>query len=143
MAARRGGDLLAVLVVSDDGLVGLRGEAAADLRDLTTDLGGTFHEVVGDDVPGALLQFARAENATQLVLGASTRSRLAEILRGSVVARVVRAAGPIDVHIISQDEPAAGLMLPRTAPAARHPAAPAGARRTGGCRWGSPCSPRC
>ena len=102
-----------MLVVSDDGLVGVRGEAAAGLRELTADLGGTFHEVVGDDVPGALLQFARAENATQLVLGASTRSRLAEVLRGSVVARVVRAAGPIDVHVISQEEPAAGIMLPR------------------------------
>jgi two-component system sensor histidine kinase KdpD len=113
MAARRGGDLLAVLVVSDDGLVGAGGEAVHGLRGLTTDLGGTFHEVAGNDVPSALLHFARAENATQLVLGASTRSRLAEILRGSVVARVVREAGPIDVHIISQEEPAAGALLPR------------------------------
>ncbi len=129
MAARRGGDLLAVLVVSDDGLVGLRGEAAAELRELTTDLGGRFYEVVGDDVPRALLQFARAENATQLVLGASTRSRLAEIVRGSVVARVVRDAGPIDVHIISQDEPAAVPVLPR---ARRLPAIPRRRQALGG-----------
>ncbi len=113
MAARRGGDLLAVRVVSDDGLVGGGGEAERDLRELVGDLGGTLHEVVGNDVPSALLHFARAENATQLVLGASRRSRLAELLRGSVVTRVVRDAGPIDVHIISQEEAAAPALLPR------------------------------
>jgi two-component system sensor histidine kinase KdpD len=113
MAARRGGDLLAVKVVSDDGLVGGGGEAERDLRELVRDLGGTLHEIVGNDVPGALLHFARAENATQLVLGASGRSRLTELLRGSVVARVVREAGPIDVHIISQEDSAAGATLPR------------------------------
>ena len=41
------------------------------------DLGGTYHQVIGDDVADALLEFARAENATQLVLGGSRRSRLA------------------------------------------------------------------
>jgi two-component system, OmpR family, sensor histidine kinase KdpD len=121
MAARRGGDLLGVLVIADDGLAGRTGSDAAGLRGLVIDLGGTFHEVVGSDVPRALLQFARAENATQLVLGASRRSRLAELVRGSVVARVVRDAGPIDVHIISQDEPAGDVRLPR---ARRLPAIP-------------------
>ena len=49
-------------------------------------------------------------DATQLVLGASSGSRLAELVRGSVVGRVVREAGPIDVHIISQEEPPAGMI---------------------------------
>ena len=118
MAARRGGDLLAVRVVSDDGLVG-GSEEAAGLRSLVADLGGAYHEVVSGDVPGALLRFARAENATQLVLGASGRSRLTEMLRGSVVTRIVRDAGPIDVHIISQDETPFSALLsrPRRPPA--------------------------
>lgn len=117
MAARRGGDLLAVRVVSDDGLAGSAVEQ--NLRALVADLGGTYHEVMGNDVPGALLRFARAENATQLVLGASGRSRLAELLRGSVVTRAVREAGPIDVHIISQEDAAGSVLLSRR----RQPAA--------------------
>ena len=139
MAARRGGDLLAVLVVSDDGLVGIREEAAADLRDLTTDLGGTFHEVVGNDVPSALLQFARAENATQLVLGASTRSRLAEILPrlgggpGGARCRADRCAHHLPGG--ARD----GVDADAVAPAPRHPATPAGARRPGG-RGGPRCA---
>jgi two-component system sensor histidine kinase KdpD len=43
---------------------------------LVEDLGGTYHQVVGTDIPDALLAFARGVNATQLVLGASRRGTL-------------------------------------------------------------------
>ena len=41
---------------------------------LLGELGGRYAEVTGNDIPAALVDFARAENATQLVLGASRRS---------------------------------------------------------------------
>jgi two-component system sensor histidine kinase KdpD len=72
-------------------------------RRLLADLGGRYHEVVGNDVPTALCDFARARNATQLVLGATRRSRWAELQRGSVVNAVLRAAGDLDVHVIGDD----------------------------------------
>ena len=50
-------------------------------RALLDDLGGRYVEVVGADVAPALVQVARAENATQLVLGATHRSRVAELPR--------------------------------------------------------------
>jgi two-component system sensor histidine kinase KdpD len=40
-----------------------------------------------------------------LVLGASRRSRWVELTRGSVINRVIRASGPIDVHVISSEDP--------------------------------------
>ncbi len=52
-----------------------------------------------------MIEFARAENATQLVLGASRRSRWVELTRGSVINRVIRDSGSIDVHVISSEEP--------------------------------------
>jgi two-component system sensor histidine kinase KdpD len=58
---------------------------------------------VGADVATTLLTFARSQNATQIVLGASRRSRWAEVMRGSVINAVVRASGAIDVHVISQE----------------------------------------
>jgi len=70
-------------------------------RRLLEDLGGTYYEIVGADAAGALVTFARSEHATQLVLGSSRRSRWAEMVRGSVINRVVRASGDIDVHVIS------------------------------------------
>lgn len=57
--------------------------------------------MVGADVAAALIDFARSENATQVVLGASQRSRWEELTQGSVINRVIRLSGSIDVHVIS------------------------------------------
>ncbi len=106
MAQRSHGELLGVHVRSDDGLAtGARSESVERHRQLLTDLGGEFHEIVASDVAAALAELARVENCTQLVLGASRRSRWAELTRGSVINRVIRLAGPIDLHVISQNEP--------------------------------------
>ena len=103
MAARRGGDLLGVHVVLDDAPADP--PALDEHRTLVLTLGGSFREVVGRSVPEALLEVARAENVTQIVIGASTRSRWRELVHGSVVNRVARESGPIDVHVISQEAP--------------------------------------
>src|SRR2546421_115034 len=105
MAMRAHAELLGVHVRSTDGLAGPPKELLDEHRALLNELGGAYHEIVGDDIGKALIEFARAENATQLVLGASRRSRWAELTRGSVINRVIRASGPIDVHVISSEEP--------------------------------------
>ncbi|ATE53545.1 DUF4118 domain-containing protein [Actinosynnema pretiosum] len=79
-------------------------DAPSRFRRLTEDLGATYHTVVGDDVPTALLEFARGVNATQLVLGASRRSRLARALDGGVGAAVIARSDSIDVHMVPHDE---------------------------------------
>src|SRR6516225_1203238 len=55
---------------------------------------------IADDV----IKFAHANNVTQIIIGKSTRSRLFEILRGSVVHDLVRRAGNISVNVIAGDE---------------------------------------
>jgi len=103
MAQRSHGELLGVHVRSGDGLSGPSTELLDRHRQLLADLGGEYHEVVGSDVAGGLMQFARSENATQLVVGATRRSRWKELTQGSVINRVVRDSGTIDVHVISHD----------------------------------------
>jgi len=106
IAARSaGGDLLAVYVTRSDGLTGADPAALATQRRLAESLGGTYHQVVGDNVPDALLAFARAENATQLVLGASRRNWITTLLTGPGVSwRTIRDSGDIDVHIVTHSE---------------------------------------
>jgi two-component system sensor histidine kinase KdpD len=104
MAMRAHAELFGVHVRSTDGLAGPPKQLLDEHRALLTEVGGMYHEIVGDDVGKALIEFARAENATQLVLGASRRSRWVELTRGSVINRVIRASGPIDVHVISSEE---------------------------------------
>ncbi len=111
IAARGRGDLLACHVRSAQGWRQRSDPAAIeDLRRLVADLGGEFHEIAGGEVAASLLDFARAEHATQLVLGASSRSRFSELIQGSIINEVNRASGEIDVHIIS--EPRRTLPLP-------------------------------
>jgi two-component system sensor histidine kinase KdpD len=73
--------------------------------------------VIGDNIPAALLEFARAENTTQLVLGASRRSWLWALLTGpGIGSRTIRDSGDIDVHIVTHSEMGRGRgLLPRTA----------------------------
>ncbi|MBV9831715.1 MAG: DUF4118 domain-containing protein, partial [Marmoricola sp.] len=78
--------------------------SAADLRRLAADVGASFHTVVGDDVPAALLEFARGANATQLVLGTSRRSRWARLVDPGIGARAIADSGDIDVHLVTHAE---------------------------------------
>lgn len=109
IAARTGGgDLLAVHVAHGDGLADARPEALSAQRGLVESLGGSFHWVVGEDIPTALLAFARSQNATQLVLGTSRHGRLARALGGRGIGETTIAlSGDIDVHMVTH-EAAAG-----------------------------------
>jgi two-component system sensor histidine kinase KdpD len=106
MAMRTKAELVGVHVRTEDGLIGKSANGLAQNRALLDDLGGRFVEVVGADVAPALVQVARAENGTQLVMGATHRSRLTQFVRGSVINSVIRAAGgSLDVHVIATDTP--------------------------------------
>jgi two-component system sensor histidine kinase KdpD len=101
LAMRSRADLVGVFVRPTHDVSEVLSRSLLAQRELLQRLGGRYHEVVGDDVGASLLTFAREENATQIVLGASRRSRLDELLRGSPISRVIRNAGEVDVHVIS------------------------------------------
>lgn len=105
MATRVNGELVGVHVRPVDGLAGGDSERLDRQRRLLDELGGRYAEVAGADIGTALVSFARAEGASQLVLGATRRSQWSEITRGSVINRVIREAHGIDVHIISPESP--------------------------------------
>ena len=106
IAQRANGELLGVHVIDSSGLASgpgdVGGDGVAAQRQLLEELGGEYRRVTGNDVAAALVEAARAENATQIVLGATNRSRWHEIVNGSIINRVVRLSGPIDVHVISE-----------------------------------------
>jgi two-component system, OmpR family, sensor histidine kinase KdpD len=113
--AKRSGsaELFALHVLRGDGLAGATAAALAKLRRLAEDVGASFHTVVGDDVPAALLDFARGVDATQLVIGTSRRSRFARAVDEGIGSQVVQDSGPIDVHMVTHDQAGRGLRLPR------------------------------
>jgi two-component system sensor histidine kinase KdpD len=119
IAARSGGDLLAVHAARPGRPAGSGRAVLAAQRRLAESLGGTYHQLADEDIPAALLAFAHAHNATQLVLGAAPRARLAALRPGaSIRSRVIRRGDGLDVHIItctptaSGDEVLARQLLP-------------------------------
>jgi two-component system sensor histidine kinase KdpD len=115
MAARGRAELVGVHIRPADGLSRSGVELLDAHRQLLNELGGRYAEVSGNDTAAALVNFAKAENATQLLLGATQRSRFTELVQGSVINQVIRSADGIDVHVLSQpdDEQEAGRRLPR------------------------------
>ena len=101
IAGRPVGGLVGVHVLASDGLQASAGPVLAEQRRLLQELGGSYREIVGDDVPTTLLDFARSEKATQLVIGATQRRRWQELLHGSVVGTIIAHAKGLDVHVIA------------------------------------------
>lgn len=126
LAERSRAELIGVHVRRSDGLGQRGGERIGTYRRLVSELGGTYHEIVGDDPAAQLVAFARAENATQLVLGTSRRSRADELLHGSIINRCIRASPDIDVLVVSHDDDTDTSLRPATA---RNRPVPVPARR--------------
>jgi two-component system, OmpR family, sensor histidine kinase KdpD len=116
-ARNKGSDLLALHVTRSDGLAEADPAALARQRVLVESLGGTYHQVVGSDIPRALLDFARAVNATQIVLGASSRGKLAQIFSAGVGVTTTALSGSIDVHLVTHERAGQGRRA-RNMPAA-------------------------
>jgi len=121
MAARAKADLIGVHIYAEDGLAAPPTDQLGRHQELLEEFGGAYHEIHSSDVAGALVGLARTENATQLVLGATLRSRLSELVRGSVINEVIRQSGPIDVHVVSREDHPAGPRLPRMPALSRRP----------------------
>ena len=120
IASKSSAELMVVHVVHGDGLSGVSAPQMGKVRELAASLGATVHTVVGDDVPTALLDFAREMNATQLVIGTSRRSRWARIVDEGIGASVVQASAKIDVHMVTHDEAGNNGLWARISPRQQH-----------------------
>jgi len=107
IAARSRADIAVLHVTSSDGLAG--GHHPVDtLHKLAEDIGAHWHQVEDDDPARAVVGFAREHQITQIVIGASKRSRWLHLTHDrSNVSRIIKAAGDtgIDVHVIARLHP--------------------------------------
>jgi two-component system sensor histidine kinase KdpD len=68
---------------------------------LARELGAEIITTTDDDVVRGLLRTAREQNATQIVVGKPAGWRVLELFRGgSVLNRLIRESGQIDVHVV-------------------------------------------
>ncbi len=102
VAQRAHGDLLVVHVAGTE----QRDEPPwmAGIRDLTSKLGGEFEVIRAESALDGVIGYAVRQHITQIVVGEPLRPRWQEILRGSFVNRLIRAASEIDIHVIARRE---------------------------------------
>ncbi len=119
IASKSSAELMVVHVVRGDGLAGLSQARMSKIRELAKSLDASLHTVVGDDVPSALLEFARDINATQLVIGTSRRPRWARIFDEGIGPAIVDRSGKIDVHMVTHEESKRGSRTAAISPRER------------------------
>lgn len=94
-------------------------DRVADAMRLVERLGGQAVTIPGGELAKDIICYAEANNFSHLIIGRTKRSRLHELLFGSVTSAIVRSAGNIAVHVISGDEHealASKTVATRTAP---------------------------
>ena len=81
-------------------------DRVADTLRLAEALGGETITIPGGDrrIADDVIDYARANNMTQVIVGKTSRSRWFEILHGSVVHDLVRRSGNISVHVVAGDD---------------------------------------
>jgi nucleotide-binding universal stress UspA family protein len=102
IAQRTRGDLLVIHVVEGKEPPGT--EWNEQTSRLVRELGGEFEIVEADDAVETVLSYAYQQRVTQIVVGESLRSKWKELVGGSFVNRLIRAAKNIDVHVMARKE---------------------------------------
>jgi len=69
--------------------------------ELTRDLGGKVVELQGDSVADEVIRYVRQAGVTFIVMGQSARNRLEEIIRGSIINRIMRETNNIDIVVVA------------------------------------------
>lgn len=94
--------------------------ALIDNLQLAEEFGARTVTVQGRDIPEEILAYARANNVTRILVGKPTHGRWRDRLRGSLVDRLVRGSGEVDVYVITGEVG----HRPKRRPAARAPRSP-------------------
>jgi two-component system, OmpR family, sensor histidine kinase KdpD len=70
---------------------------------LAEELGAHIIKTSGRKVPETVVEFARRQNITKIIVGKPLRPRWLEFISGSVVDEIIRQSGQIDVYVISDE----------------------------------------
>jgi two-component system sensor histidine kinase KdpD len=107
MAAAQGASWMAVSVESSHALEPTDARRLEQNLALARELGAEVVMTRDDDIAGALVRVALQNNATQIVVGKSRSPRWLDLLRGgSLVDRLLRCSGGIDIYVVPAERSA-------------------------------------
>lgn len=93
-------------------------DVVEDALKLAEQLQGRVERLVGEDLPGELLAYARRSNVTQIVVGRSRQNWWRELVRRSFVNELVRRSDGIPIHVVvpHTEAPPPSFRLPGLSP---------------------------
>ncbi len=80
-----------------------RQAGTADALRLAERLGGETATVPGSDTAATVVDYARSNNFTHIIVAPSRRAHWVELFQGSMAQRVISRAGSIHVHVLAED----------------------------------------
>lgn len=86
---------------------------------LAEQLGAKSRIIQSPQTVDAILDFARKNNFTKIILGHSTRSSWKQRFFGSLVNKIIQKSGPIDIYVITEESPHVPLKKTQTRSSAK------------------------
>jgi two-component system, OmpR family, sensor histidine kinase KdpD len=87
-------------------------ERIGQVLQLAEELGGKSQMLAGRSVQETVLEYARKNNITKVIVGKPIKPRWREMFRGSIVDQLVYASGDIDIYVISARDGKMSLAMP-------------------------------
>ncbi|MGD0765340.1 MAG: universal stress protein [Dehalococcoidia bacterium] len=105
LARRIQGDFICLHVTSPERKIGEKEEALLrQIFTLARELGGEVIELHGESVAEQIIDYVNANRTTMVVMGQSATSRWEEIVRGSLVTRLMRETKNTDIVVVADSE---------------------------------------
>jgi two-component system sensor histidine kinase KdpD len=95
-------------------------DRVAQAMRLAEELGAKAITIPGQSIADSILLYARSHNVTKIIVGKSLGTRWSDVIRGSVVDRIIHHGDEIDVYVISA-APESLSPAPRFVPESGHP----------------------
>lgn len=98
-------NLFVIYIEKDDGIKDrIQSKKLDEMLELCNKLDASFEIIKSIDIVRGIIKFARENAITQIVIGQSVRTRLNEIIRGSIVRRIMRKTKYVDVLVVSDPQ---------------------------------------
>ncbi len=103
LARRLEGDLVGLHVHTPTSPTG-REALLIDVFNLVRSLGGEVVELRADSVGDEIIRYVNEHKTSMVVMGQSTSTRFEEIVRGSLVTRLMRETKDIDIVVVADSD---------------------------------------
>lgn len=72
---------------------------------LAEELGAKVYSLSGYNIADKIINFANQKNISLIIAGLSRRSKLEELMKGSIINELVKKSGPINILVLGSEEP--------------------------------------